>query len=112
MVMETSKSKSWWRILLAVSLIANIFLFYKMKNAPTYKTMSYSYSTKTTCTDSLTLEQAKAMIAEVNRDSIMFSNKSIFLCKDIVNLMAAMDDFDGIWVRRGMDSEHNIHDLA
>src|SRR6185436_243268 len=72
----------------------------------------YYFSRDSVCTDSIPLSEAEKMIAEVNKLDLRFQNKSIFLCAAAIQLMAAQDGFDGIWVRRGLDKDSMIHDIG
>jgi hypothetical protein len=78
----------------------------------TMSTRSFQADTSGSCSDAIDILKAQDWITSVNKAGIQFPNKSIFICSDVVRSMFDQPDFNGIWVRRGMDEYGVIHDLA
>jgi hypothetical protein len=100
--------------LLGISFILNLLFFQGCVNPPNeVKSLKAILASKTLiCDDTIGMGVAKKWIGTVNTSSIRFNNKSIFICSDVINAMAALPDFAGIWVRRGISDDSIIHDIA
>jgi hypothetical protein len=111
-------------ILFAASFVVNVFFYlgYIGTSKSTVKeddpmekartTRSYDASKDSTCATTIEILKAHNWIAAVNASDIKFNNKSIFICAEAARAMVADRDFNGIWVRRGMDEDLAIHDIA
>lgn len=116
---KSSKTVLFLSLLLVTSLVFNGIQFVKI-SGETQKAEGekveytrYMSALDSICNASMDMDQAKAWIAEVNKEGILFNNKSIFICKDAIkSMIEATPDYTGIFVRRGMDSEKVIHDLG
>lgn len=106
-------------IALAASLIVN---FWQLASSSTNPQASagqkmsitrFMAATDSICPGNIPMDDAKEWIAAVNKSGTMFNNKSIFICKEAVQTMIdERPDYTGIFVRRGMDPDKEIHDIG
>ena len=58
------------------------------------------------------VNEGNAMITRLERTGVRISNRPIFICKEnIENIQQTNSGYAGIWVRRGLGTNGNVHDI-